>query len=188
MATMYKKQVYVSNYIGLDTNDKPLYTEPIIIYGYISQPQSNVNLINIGMVKQYDRTILLDIGDNTEFINEKSLLWVDVFPNESNNNMDYDIVKLSDKTNRTFTLYIKGLANDNNYLYYANSTDDNAIKINLNFDISSKIAITPTNFYFPLTTETKVWYKKPTDVNDTNSRLYYGNKELINNNYKITFI
>ena len=186
MAKMYKKQIYVANYIGEDEDGKPLYTDTIAIYAFVSSPDSNVTSYNIGLVKSYDRKVSLDIGTNTEFLNEQSRLWIDTVPNDSNAYRDYSIERISDIVNRTFNIYVNRESSNMTNLYYCND-ETNIIQVKVAYDGSEKIAVIPKNMYFPIDADSLVWYKKPADATVTTYTLTYVSKELINNSYKITF-
>ena len=77
MAITDNKQIYIAYFIGknIETN-KNDYTEPHIAYADVSEPISYENIDNIGRIPKYDRTLVFEVGEKTEFISEDSILWI----------------------------------------------------------------------------------------------------------------
>ena len=67
-----RKKIYATYYIG-EVNGKDKYSEPIELYVQTEDIKSLVVRGGFGVVNDYDRYILVPIGENTRYINEQSL-------------------------------------------------------------------------------------------------------------------
>lgn len=171
MALIDNREIYVAYYEGenIKTN-KSNYTKPHIVYASVGEPVSYETIDNIGRIPDYDRTIILDIGDKTEFVREDSKLWVDTIPNDSNSNYDYEIARVGDSMGGKVKLYCRAIAPNTQFVYYCND-NENIYQVKVFY--KDLIAIVPKNMYFPINAETKIWYIKPKTVNDLKARIQF---------------
>lgn len=178
------KSLYVAYALG-NEGDKVAYTEPIKIYAQTEDVRSLVLREEVGIIKDYDRLILVPLGENTQFIDEQSLLWVNVEPNAKRNNMDYKIDRVGDIIDGNFILYCNSLTNNTKSLYY--SYGDKIYQAKVDFDKDSLVAIVPSNKYLPINKDTKVWLTKPTSSQSTTNLIKLISKERLQNSNKLTF-
>jgi hypothetical protein len=179
-----RKKIYATYYIG-EVNGKDKYSEPIELYVQTEDIKSLVMRGGFGVVNDYDRYILVPIGENTRYINEQSLLWVDVEPNTDFTNMDYKIERKGDAIDGLFTLYCNSLTTDTKSLYY--EQDGLIYKVKVDLDSDSLTAIIPFDKYLPITETTKIWLTKPTDAESTTNIIKLIKKEELPKGTKLTF-
>lgn len=179
IASSLLKPIYVSYVLG-ESNGKIGYDEPIKIYAQIEDVKALVLRENVGIIANYDRLILVPYGEKTQFIDEQSLLWVDVEPNTKRNNMDYKIERVGDVIDGNFILYCKSLTPNTKSIYYEHKGKVYQAKID--FDNSKLVSILPVNKYLPIDNTTKIW------TNSTmTSQIKLVKKELFGDSYKLTF-
>lgn len=185
MAIIDNKEIYISYYIGKDISDnKSKYTEPHIIYANVSEPVSYENIDNIGRIPDYDRTLIIDVGENTEFLREDSVLWIDTIPNTDKDNFDYVIARVGDVKYGKVKVYCNAISPNTQFLYY--STDgENIYQVKVFYD--NLVAIVPKNMYFPITGQSLIWYIKPASVETTNAKINMVSKTENVNTYTYTF-
>lgn len=185
MAIIDNRDIYVAYYIGenIDTKRKD-YTEPHIIYASVSEPVSYETIEDIGRIPDYDRTIILDVGEKTEFVREDSVLWVDTIPNDAKTNYDYVIARVGDPAGGKVKLYCKAVAPNTQFLYYTND-DENIYQVKVFY--KDLIAIVPKNMLFPVNAETKVWYIKPKTIDEKKARIQFVDKVTRTRTYSYIF-
>lgn len=179
-----RKKIYATYYIG-EVNGKDKYSEPIELYVQTEDIKSLVVRGGVGVVNDYDRYILVPIGENTRYINEQSLLWVDVEPNTDLTNMDYKIERKGDAIDGLFTLYCNSLTIDTKSLYY--EQDGLIYKVKVDLDSDSLTAIIPFDKYLPITETTKIWLTKPAGAESTTNLIKLIKKEELPKGMKLTF-
>jgi len=178
------KKIYISYYIGIDNDEKPVYTEPIKVFAQVGSINSYMLNENIGKFPGYDRIIQLEKDDNIEFLREDSLIWVDTVPNSTKNNMDYKIEKLGESYDNIIPLYCSSTIPNTKALYYSiDATNIYQVKV-IYKDLT---AIVPKNMYFPIDEDSAVWFIKPSNILSTNGKIHLINKEQCGDVYKLTF-
>lgn len=182
--SILSKSIYVAYALGND-GTKVAYTEPIKIYAQTEDVKSLILREDVGYVKDYDRLILVPYGEKTQFIDEQSLLWVNVEPNENKSNMDYKIERLGDIIDGNFILYCNHLTNNTKSLYY--ECGGKIYQTKLEFDKDTLTAIVPLNKYLPINNNTKVWLTKPTNIDSTTNLVMLSSKEKTEKSYKLIF-
>ena len=178
------KPIYVAYALGND-GSKVAYEKPIEIHAQIEDVKSLVLRENVGFVPDYDRLILVPYGEKTQFIDEQSLLWISVQPNENNSNSDYKVERVGDVVDGNFILYCNSTTPNTKSLYYERNNKIYQVKID--FDSTNLVAILPLNKYLPITNKTKVWTTKPTSVNYTTNLIKLTKKENLAKSYRLTF-
>lgn len=178
------KPIYVAYSLG-NQGDKIGYTEPIEIYVQTEDVRSLVLRENVGIIPDYDRLILVPYGENTQFIDEQSLLWVNVEPNAKQSNMDYKIERVGDVIDGNFILYCNSLTSNTKPLYYEYKGKIYQVKVD--FDKDTLTAIVPFNKYLPIYKDTKVWFTKPTNTESTTNLIKLVGKERLDKSYRFTF-
>ena len=184
MQTSLLKPIFVAYALG-NEGDKIGYAEPIKIYAQTEDVKSLILRENVGIIPDYDRLILVPYGANTQFIDEQSLLWVDVEPNAKKSNMDYKIERVGDVIDGNFILYCNSLTNNTQSLYY--EYNNKIYQVKVDFDKNTLTAIVPFNKYLPITNKTKIWYTKPTNNESTINAITFVKKERLNGAYRFTF-
>jgi hypothetical protein len=182
--TSLLKPIYVAYALG-NEGDKIGYTEPIKVYAQTENVKSVVLRENVGIVPDYDRLILVPLGEKTQFINEQSLLWVNLEPNIKRTNMDYKIERVGDVIDNNFILYCNSLTSNTKSLYYEYGAKIYQVKVD--FDKETLTAIVPLNKYLPIDKNTKVWYTKPTSSESTINLIKLDKKERLDKSYRFTF-
>lgn len=185
MAKIDNRKIYISYYKGLNIlTDKATYTEPNEIYANVGENVSRETVEQIGRIPDYDRTLVIEIGEKTEFVREDSLLWIDTVPNETKTNYDYTIARVGDRFGSKVTIYCNSIAPNTQFLYY--STDnENIYQVKVFY--KDLTAIVPKNMYFPITADTKVWFTKPKSLDSTNSLLKLIDTKTNIKTYSYTF-
>ena len=179
------KSLYVAYAKGTTLDGKIEYSEPIKIYAQTEDVKSLVLREDVGYVPDYDRLILVPLGEKTQYIDEQSLLWVGVEPNAKKSNMDYKIDRVGDIIDNNFILYCNSLTPTTKPLYYENGGTIYQVKVDLDKD--NLVAIVPSNKYLPITTSTKVWLTKPTSVESTTNLISLISKERLIKSNRLTF-
>lgn len=178
------KPIHVAYALGNDGN-KVAYDEPIRVYAQIEDVKSLVVRNDIGFIPSYDRLILVPYGEKTRFIDEQSLLWIDVEPNTNRSNSDYKIERVGDVVDGIFILYCNSTTPNTKPLYY--EKNNKVYQVKVDFDSSKLVAIVPINKYLPITNKTKIWTTKPTSVNVTTNLIKLTKKENLGKSYRFTF-
>ena len=185
MATIDNRDIYIAYYEGENiTTNKKSYTEPHIIYASVSEPVSYETIDNIGRIPDYDRTIILDVGEKTEFVREDSVLWVETIPNDNASNYDYTIARVGDITAGKVKLYCRAIAPNTQFLYYSND-DENIYQVKVFY--KDLVAIVPKNMLFPVNAETKVWFIKPKTTDEKKARIQFIDKVERTKTYSYIF-
>ena len=178
------KPIYVAYVLG-DIGGKVIHDEPIKVYAQIEDVKSLVLREDVGFVPDYDRLILVPYGEKTQFIDEQSLLWISVEPNENKSNMDYKIERVGDVIDGNFILYCNSLTPNTKSLYYEKNGTIYQVKVD--FDSSKLVAFLPLNKYLPIDKTSKIWYNKPTSVETTKTLIRLVSKQRLEKSYKLTF-
>lgn len=174
MAIIDNRPIYISYYIGenIETKRKD-YTEPHTIYANVGEPVSYETIENIGRIPEYDRVLVIEVGDKVEFLREDSILWIDTIPNDNKSNYDYEIARVGDIKNDEIKIYCRAIAPNTQFLYYSND-NENIYQVKVFY--KDLIAIVPKNMLFPITAETKVWYMKPKSIDEKRARIQFIDK------------
>lgn len=183
--TSLLKPIYVAYALGSE-NDKIGYTEPIQVYAQTEDVKSFVLRENVGIIPDYDRLILVPYGEVSQFIDEQSLLWVDIEPNAKRTNMNYKIERVGDIVDGNIIFYCKSLTINTKSLYYEYGNKIYQVKVD--FDKNSLTAIVPFNKYLPINENTKVWFTKPTNSQSTINLIKLYKKERLDKSYRFTFV
>lgn len=176
------KPIYIAYALG-EENGKVQYDKPLIAYAQLEEIGSTVTRENVGILPDYDRVILMPFGSSIQFINEQSLIWVNVEPNEGYSNANYKVERVGDIIQRIITLYCKSLTPNTKSLYYERNGKIYHVKV----DYSNLVAWIPFNMYLPIDKETNVWETKPTSTDSTNNKIKLSSKRKLNNGYKLVF-
>lgn len=185
MASIDNRDIYIAYYQGENiVTKKKSYTEPHIVYASVGEPVSYETIDNIGRIPDYDRTIILDIGEKTEFIREDSILWVDTIPNDNKSNFDYTISRVGDISDGKVKLYCNAVSPSTQFLYYSND-NENIYQVKVFYN--DLIAIVPKNMLFPVDVNTKVWYIKPKNVDDKRALIHFLDKVEHTKTYSYIF-
>ena len=176
------KPIYVAYALG-DIGGKVIHDEPIKVYAQVEDVRSLVLREDVGFVPDYDRLILVPYGQKTQFIDEQSLLWISVEPNENKSNMDYKIERVGDVIDGNFTLYCNSLTPNTKPLYYERNGTIYQVKVDLN----DMVAMLPLNKYLPIDSKTKIWFTKPSSVETTTNLVRLVSKQRLEKSYKLTF-
>jgi hypothetical protein len=155
------------------------------IYAQKEDVRSLVLREDVGVIPDYDRLILVPFGDKTQFIDEQSLLWVDVYPNEKRTNMDYKIERVGDVVDGNFILYCNSLTNNTKSLYY--SYGDKIYQVKVDLDNDTLTVIVPFNKYLPINENTKVWLTKPTNAESSTNLVKLISKERLGKSNRFVF-
>lgn len=187
MAVYDNLEIYVAYYIGEDLESgEKIYTKPHKIYANVGNPFDIEDMNDIGRVEKYDRTLYVDAGENTQFIREDTRLWVDCIPNESCDNFDYVLTRVSDNIGGYLRLYVNAVAPDTQFMFYSND-GEHIFRIKVYYDKASNTAIVPKNMYLPINKDSLVWYRKPSNIGDTNHLLRYIDKTEYERTYTYNF-
>ena len=178
------KNIYISYYVGIDANEKPVYTEPVQIYAQVGNINSYMLNENIGRFPGYDRVIQVERDEKVEFLREDSLIWVDTIPNSTKTNMDYKIEKIGEPLDTIISLYCSSTTPNTRALYYS-IDETNIYQVKVIY--KDLIAIVPKNMYFPIDEESAVWFIKPASILSTNGKIHLIDKEQYGSIYKFTF-
>ena len=176
------KPIYVAYALG-DIGGKMIYDEPKKVYAQVEDVKSLVLREDVGFVPDYDRLILVPYGEKTQFIDEQSLLWISVEPNEPKSNMDYKIERVGDVIDGNFILYCNSLTPNTKSLYYERNGKIFQVKVDLN----DLVVMLPLNKYLPINRTTKVWLTKPTEIESTKNLVRLVSKQRLEKSYKLTF-
>ena len=169
MANLDNKEIYVSYFMGQNLSDgKAKYTEPHIIYGNVSEPVSYQTIEDIGRIPDYDRTVVLDVGEKTEFIREDTILWIDTMPNEQRDNYDHTVAQVGEPINGVVKIYCNAVSPSTQFLYYTND-NENIYQVKVFYN--GYTAVVPKNMYFPITDKSSIWFLKPANVNSVKGRI-----------------
>ena len=179
-----KKPIYVAYPIG-SIDGKIEYCEPILIYAQTENVQSIISREVVGIVPNYDRLILVPFGEKSQFVDEQTLLWVDVEPNAKRSNCDYKIERVGDVIDNNFIIYCNSLTPSTKSLYYEYNQKVYQVKVDLDKD--NLTAIVPLNKFLPIKSNTKVWLTKPTNTESKTNLVKLVRKEQLQKSYKLTF-
>lgn len=178
-----KKKIYIAYAIGSNNKGKVEYEQPHIINAQTEDIKSLFLKEDIGYVPDYDRLILIPYGEESQFVDEQTLLWVNVEPNAEMSNMDYKIERVGDVIDGNFIIYCNATTPNTKPLYYAYNNTIYQVKV----DFNNLIAIVPLNKYLPITKETKVWLTKPDSLDSEKNLIQLISKERLSKSYKLTF-
>ena len=174
MANVDNKEINIYYCIGENiSNGKLNYTKPHAIYANVSEPVSFETIDNIGRIPQYDRTLIISVGEKTEFVREDSVLWIDNFPNANNDNYDYVVARVGDVVNGEVKIYCNAVSPSTQFLYYSND-GENIYQVKVFFN--GLTAVVPKNMYFPITKDSSVWFLKPASVETVRGKIKFVEK------------
>lgn len=181
-----RQAIYIANLEGIDSNEVPVYGKPNLFYAYVYDVTSKVVYSEyVGREKDYDLSISVPLGTNTSLINEDCVVWVNVVPNENNNNWDYSIVRLGVPT-KTLPLYCSARQSKKKYLYICNDKLT-LLRISVNYDSVAKVITSADNEYINIDENTLVWTAKPADLLSTENRIKLVDKVSEKNGIKWYF-
>lgn len=179
------REIYFANYIGKKKSIN-YYTNPIKIDSNIVENTLSFVSESLGRFKDFDITLNIPVGSETQRIDENCVFWVNVSPNASNNNYDYVVARLGTPNKNYIIVYCKSVATNNGVLYYSTNKKD-IYEFNLPYDSKTNTAIIRFNKFIPFDRDSLIWNKKPKAINDTEGRLVYSRKIINYNCYTIEF-
>lgn len=180
------KSIYIAYALGADTNGKMSYDEPIKIKAQVEDRSSYAERDDVGMYQKYDIQVNVPYNGQAQFIDEQTLLWVDVEPNENRSNNDYIIGRVGKVNNGNLSLYCNSTTANYKSIYYL--YNDKVYQMKVDFNSSTLVALVPFNKYFPVTETTKVWTTKPSSIDSTKNLIQLSKKEKFGKVYKYTFV
>lgn len=162
------KQLYISYKIGA-INGKNQYGAVFPIRGVLSSFVGERTVNFYGVEFKYDASVIVEYNEATKYIDEFTKFWNNKKPNSGNDKSNYTIVRIGEVRDGLFTVYLRSNTFNANNIWY--EIDGKIYVADVNFDFTNLIATTLSNVYMPMWYNTKVWYKEPTDTNDTNGAL-----------------
>lgn len=180
------KSIYIAYALGADTNGKMSYDEPIKIKAQVEDRSSYAERDDVGMYQKYDIQVNVPYNGQAQFIDEQTLLWIDVEPNENRSNNDYIIGRVGKVNNGNLSLYCNSTTANYKSIYYL--YNDKVYQMKVDFNSSTLVALVPFNKYFPVTETTKVWTTKPSSIDSTKNLIQLSKKEKFGKVYKYTFV
>ena len=179
---------YVAYLIG-NRKGLPVYKQPHKVYGLVSTPSSLSVNQSIGLDFPYQRIITAKKSRDFEFIDEQSVLWIDILPNsETNTSHDFLVRKVTDiDENGEFQIYCERTNYTTVDFWY--EIDGLIFQKKIPFNITTNVAVIPKNLYLPIEIdETTCWKFNPKDdVTATNGKLVLEDKEDVWDCYVLTF-
>mgnify|MGYP003302971728 CR=1 FL=1 len=179
------KPIYVSFSLGNEGDGKIGYSEPIVVYAQTEDVKAYVLRDDVGYVPNYDRYVLVPYGEQSQYIDESSLLWIGVLPNQNKSNSNYKIERVGDVIDGNFILYCNSLTPNTKPIYYEHNGKIYQVKVD--YDAKNLVAFTPSNKYLPITNTTKIWTTKPTNVETTKNLLRLIGKQKVGSTLKLKF-
>lgn len=178
--------VYTSYLVGKDKDGFDVYTETRKVLAQVTTPSGNTKRTHYGNEFNYDIGILFEKNDYTIYVNEDTRVWVGISPNTSETNYNYIVNKIDFPKDGLITAYCSSQVTNSNTIWY--SIDDENIYSNVvEFDVENLTVVVPSNFYFPVDTFTKIWYREPRDAEDTSNLIVLTSSEEIGNSKKFVF-
>ncbi len=177
--------IYISNFIGVDENNNLNYESPKPIFAQTSDVKSLVVREDVGYVPEYDRLVLVPYGEESQFIDEETRLWIDVEPNELFNNVDYKIDRVGDVIQDVFILYCNAVTQTTKPIYYLNEKTSTVYQMKLSYN--NLVAIVPLNKWIPFNEDSKIWLTKPSSIDSNTNQIRLISKEKLEKSYKLTF-
>lgn len=172
----------------IDTTPKPIYSDIVTIKGLIVDNTQNEIVYNAyGNVIEYDKKIIINTKIYDNMINYDTAMYIYQVPTNLYPNGDCDIKYIGKPKLNTFTIYVKQKSGiDIPKIYF--ERDNQICQIQFNFDKSILIGYIPNNQYIPFDENTKIWDRKPTDINSTKNLLRLISIEKHNKYFKkLTF-
>lgn len=182
IANSLLQPIYIANSLGV-SDDILVYGKPEKIFAQVGDIKSLLLREDFGTVPNYDRAILVPMGEKTQYINAETRIWIDNNPNESASNMDYKIERVGKIVDGNLPLYLSSLIPNHRPLYYAFNGSILRVKV----DLDNLVAIVPFNQYLPIGKATKVWLTEPSDINSTKNLVRLIRKDKLSNSYRLSF-
>lgn len=183
IANFLLSPIYIAYNLGDNGNNELQYSNPQKVFAQIGDVSSFLVRENVGSMPDYDRVIIVPCGEKTQYINEQTRVWVERTPNESQNNMDYEIKRLGDIVDNNLPIFLSSLTPNYKPLYYA--IDGSILRAKVELD--NLVAQVPFNQYLPINKATKVWLTRPTSLEDKTNLITLTKKEKLKKSYRLFF-
>lgn len=136
---------------------------------YVSDSDGNFSYGNAGSEYNFSVDIIINLNSDTYFIDKYTKIWVTTVPIDSSDKPDYIIN--TEPLHRDGQILISCTSStlDNIQLYYQYGED--VISFEAIDDLENNKFIIKSNTFLPIDTNTKLWYLKPVDINDTNNTM-----------------
>lgn len=185
IASSLLENIYIAYALGADANGKMEYAEPIQIKAQIEKKTSTVMRDDAGLYPNYDMLVSIPYNEKTQFIDEQTLLWINVEPNINKSNSDYIIGRVGKIENGNLPLYCNSTTINTKPLYY--EYNGKIYQTKVDFDQNTLIALIPFNKYLPIVESTKVWTTKPNNIASTKNLIQLIKKERLDKAYRFIF-
>mgnify|MGYP001625055865 CR=1 FL=1 len=162
----------ISTTVGNSENAN--YSDWNIIYALKENPTGYVERLSYGITFDYDKLIIVDASEKTRKIKSNSIFLINEFPTSNFENGNYYVTKLFPEYQGKIMIALKSA---NNYslprIYYFDSAKNEIFAYQLNFDLKTLKGYVGKYEDLPFTSKSKIWYREPTDENDTEFMLSF---------------
>lgn len=162
----------ISTTVGNSENAN--YSDWNTIYALKENPTGYVERLSYGITFDYDKLIIVDASEKTRKIKSNSIFLINEFPTSNFENGNYYVTKLFPEYQGKIMIALKSA---NNYslprIYYFDSAKNEIFAYQLNFDLKTLKGYVGKYEDLPFTSKSKIWYREPTDENDTEFMLSF---------------
>lgn len=162
----------ISTTVGNSENAN--YSDWNTIYALKENPTGYVERLSYGITFDYDKLIIVDASEKTRKIKSNSIFLINEFPTSNFENGNYYVTKLFPEYQGKIMIALKSA---NNYslprIYYFDSAKNEIFAYQLNFDLKTLKGYVGKYEDLPFTSQSKIWYREPTDENDTEFMLSF---------------
>lgn len=162
----------ISTTVGNSENAN--YSDWNTIYALKENPTGYVERLSYGITFDYDKLIIVDASEKTRKIKLNSIFLINEFPTSNFENGNYYVTKLFPEYQGKIMIALKSA---NNYslprIYYFDSAKNEIFAYQLNFDLKTLKGYVGKYEDLPFTSKSKIWYREPTDENDTEFMLSF---------------
>lgn len=169
-----KEKIYISHIIGYK-NNKAIYSNPMMVSAQVNEVSGNSLYEQFGFNNDYRLKVLLEYNDITKYVNEQTRFWIKTKPD--GNNYNYVIARKGTWVNNIIQLFLKDSPQSWDIVYTYDS-ENGIYEIQCFYDEEKKVIKIPTDSYFNVSVNTKIWVERPNDENDTNGLLTLKDKKV----------
>lgn len=168
------KPILVKFVVGntTDSSPKPIYSEWNIISGLISDPNGYIVDNPYGMQQEYDRIIILNATDTSRQIINSTAILIDEYPTDNFKQGNYQIKRIFPEYNREIQIGLSKIEGINIPQIYFEK-DGKILSYQLNYSNITNKGYIDRNRSIPFGTDTKMWKRKPTSVDQVEYRIVY---------------
>lgn len=177
-----KQLIHISQLIGYDENNEPIYTPPIMTKAQISQNiKGEVVTSPNGVSEVYDLRLTVEFNDINKYINEHTRFWI--YTSATEQDYNYVVLKRGQWYNGVNNIFVKSVEQNWSSIW-TYSKAYGFYEVQAFLDEDNLLLKIPQDSYFNVDINKKIWREKPENENQKEG-LYLIDDQFVQGTYNV---